>query len=65
MSPNDPVSTQNGEIHVSRPAQPCPCYSTDPDKHALFGVEDGLELLGSAVSRLRGHSSGLLVYTDY
>jgi hypothetical protein len=41
------------------------CYSTDPDKYALFGVEDGLELLGSGASRLGGYSSGLLVYTDY
>jgi hypothetical protein len=41
------------------------CYSTDPDKYALFGVEDGLELLGSGTSRLGGHSSGLVVYTDY
>jgi hypothetical protein len=41
------------------------CYSTDPDKYALFGVEDGLELHGSGASHLGGHSRGLLVYTDY
>ncbi|HEY0343341.1 MAG TPA: hypothetical protein VGC59_01765 [Solirubrobacteraceae bacterium] len=41
------------------------CYSTDPDKYALFGVEDGLELNGSGVARLGGYSNGLLVYTDY
>jgi hypothetical protein len=41
------------------------CYSTDPDKYALFGVEDGLELNGSGASRLGGHSVGLRVYTDY
>jgi hypothetical protein len=41
------------------------CYSTDPDKYALFGVEDGLELLGSGASHLGGYSSGLRVYTDY
>jgi hypothetical protein len=41
------------------------CYSIDPDKYALFGVEDGLEHLGSGTSRLGGHSSGLRVYTDY
>jgi hypothetical protein len=41
------------------------CYSTDPDKYALFGVEDGLEVLGSGTSHLGGYSNGLLVYTDY
>jgi hypothetical protein len=41
------------------------CYSTDPDKYALFGVEDGLELNGTGAARLGGHSNGLLVYTDY
>jgi hypothetical protein len=41
------------------------CYSTDPDRYALFGVEDGLELNGSGVARLGGYSNGLLVYTDY
>lgn len=41
------------------------CYSTDPDKYALFGVEDGLELLGSGYSHLGGYSTGLIVYTDY
>jgi hypothetical protein len=41
------------------------CYSTDPDKYALFGVEDGLEMLGSGASRFGGHSNGLRVYTDY
>ncbi len=41
------------------------CYSTDPDKYALFGVEDGLEFLGSGTSRMGGYSNGLLVYTDY
>jgi hypothetical protein len=41
------------------------CYSTDPDKYALLGVEDGLELLGSGAARLGGHSRGLTVYTDY
>ena len=41
------------------------CYSTNPDTYALFGVEDGLELLGSGASRLGGHSNGLLVYTEY
>jgi hypothetical protein len=41
------------------------CYSTDPDKYALFGVEDGLELLGSGASHLGGYSTGLRVYTDY
>jgi hypothetical protein len=41
------------------------CYSTDPDKYALFGVEDGLELLGSGASKLGGHSNGLMVYTDF
>ena len=41
------------------------CYSTDPDKYALFGIEDGLEFLGSGTAHLGGHSSGLLVYTDY
>jgi hypothetical protein len=41
------------------------CYSTDPDKYALFGVEDGLEMLGSGTSHLGGYSSGLRVYTDY
>lgn len=41
------------------------CYSSDPDKYALFGVEDGLEHLGSGTSRLGGYSNGLRVYTDY
>jgi hypothetical protein len=41
------------------------CYSTDPDKYALFGVEDGLELYGSGASRLGGHSVGLRIYTEY
>jgi len=41
------------------------CYSTDPDKYALLGVEDGLEMLGSGASRFGGYSSGLRVYTDY
>jgi hypothetical protein len=41
------------------------CYSTDPDKYALFGVEDGLEMNGSGTARLGGHSNGLRVYTDY
>jgi hypothetical protein len=41
------------------------CYSTDPDKYALFGVEDGLEFLGSGASYLGGYSNGLLVYADY
>jgi hypothetical protein len=41
------------------------CYSTDPDKYALFGVEDGLELNGSGTSRFGGHSIGLRVYTDF
>jgi hypothetical protein len=41
------------------------CYTTDPDKYALFGVEDGLEHLGSGTSRLGGYSNGLRVYTDY
>ncbi len=41
------------------------CYSADPDSYALFGVEDGLEHLGSGASHLGGHSSGLRVYTEY
>ena len=41
------------------------CYSTDPDNYALLGVQDGLEFLGSGTSHLGGHSSGLIVYTDY
>jgi hypothetical protein len=41
------------------------CYSTDPDKYALFGVEDGLEFLGSGAAYSGGYSSGLLVYTDF
>ena len=41
------------------------CYSTDPDKYALFGVEDGLEFLGSGTARLGGYSNGLVFYTDY
>ena len=41
------------------------CYSTDPDKYALYGVEDGLEVLGSGASYIGGHSSRLHVYTDY
>jgi hypothetical protein len=41
------------------------CYSTDPDKYALFGIEDGLELNGTGASRFGGHSTGLRVYTDY
>jgi hypothetical protein len=32
------------------------CYSTDPDKYALFGVEDGLEFLGSGTSHLGVYS---------
>jgi hypothetical protein len=41
------------------------CYSTDPDKYALLGIEDGLELRGSAASWFGGYSSGLRVYTEY
>jgi len=41
------------------------CYSTDPDKFALFGIEDGLEILGSGTAGMGGYSNGLLVYTDY
>jgi hypothetical protein len=41
------------------------CYSTDPDKYALYGVEDGLELLGTGASFLGGYSNQLQVYTDY
>jgi hypothetical protein len=41
------------------------CYSTDPDKYALLGIEDGLEHNGSGTSHLGGHSVGLRVYTDY
>ena len=41
------------------------CYSTDPDKYALFGVEDGLEMQGDATARFGGYSTGLQVYTDY
>jgi hypothetical protein len=41
------------------------CYSTDPDKYALFGVEDGLELDGSGTARLGGSFRGLQVSTDY
>jgi hypothetical protein len=41
------------------------CYSADPDKYALLGVEDGLELLGSGNSHNGGFSDGLVVYTDY
>ncbi len=41
------------------------CYSTDPDKYALFGIEDGLEILGSTTARMGGYSNGLLVYTAY
>ena len=41
------------------------CYSTDPNAYALFGVEDGLEFLGSGTAHLGGHSRGLIVYTDY
>lgn len=41
------------------------CYSTDPDKYALFGVSDGLEIRGTGHSHMGGHSSGLRVYTDY
>ena len=41
------------------------CYSADPDKYALFGVEDGLEMLGSGTSRMGGYSNALQVYTDY
>jgi hypothetical protein len=41
------------------------CYSTDPDKYALLGVEDGLEMQGSGASRFGGYSNGLRVYTDY
>jgi hypothetical protein len=41
------------------------CYSTDPDKYALLGVEDGLEVLGSGTAHIGGYSAGLLVSTDY
>jgi hypothetical protein len=41
------------------------CYSTDPDKYALFGVEDGLEFLGSGASFSGGYSNGLLAYGDF
>jgi hypothetical protein len=41
------------------------CYSTDPDKYAFFGVEDGLEFRGPGASHLGGYSTGLRVYTDY
>jgi hypothetical protein len=41
------------------------CYSADPDKYALFGVEDGLEMNGSTTARIGGYSNGLVVYTDY
>jgi hypothetical protein len=41
------------------------CYSTDPDKYALFGVEDGLEFQGSGVSYSGGYSNGLVVYSDF
>lgn len=41
------------------------CYSTDPDKYALLGVEDGLELMGGGTSNLGGYSDGLTVYTEY
>jgi hypothetical protein len=41
------------------------CYSTDPDKYALFGIEDGLELNGSGTARFGGHSIGLRAYTEY
>jgi hypothetical protein len=41
------------------------CYSTDPDKYALFGVEDGLEINGSGAAQMGGYSNGLQVYTDY
>ncbi|MDQ1686881.1 MAG: hypothetical protein QOC82_3618, partial [Frankiaceae bacterium] len=41
------------------------CYSADPDKYALLGVEDGLEVLGSGTAHFGGYSSGLLVYTDF
>jgi hypothetical protein len=41
------------------------CYSTDPDKYALLGIEDGLELNGTGTSRFGGHSVGLRVYTDF
>jgi hypothetical protein len=41
------------------------CYSADPDKYALFGVEDGLEINGGGTANMGGYSNGLLVYTDY
>ena len=41
------------------------CYSTDPEKYALFGIEDGHEILGSGTARMGGYSNGLLVYTAY
>ena len=41
------------------------CYSTDPDKYALLGAEDGLELNGTGAARLGGYSNGLTVYTEY
>ena len=41
------------------------CYSTDPDRYALFGVEDGHEFLGSGASSMGGYSNGLVFYTDY
>ena len=41
------------------------CYSADPDEHARFGVEDGLEMLGSGTSRMGGDSNAPQVYTDY
>jgi hypothetical protein len=41
------------------------CYSRDPSRYALLGVEDGLEHLGSGTSHLGGYSLRLHVYTDY
>ena len=41
------------------------CYSVDPDKYALLGVEDGVEFRGAGTSHMGGYSSGLLVYTDF
>jgi hypothetical protein len=41
------------------------CYSTDPNQYALLGIEDGLEMRGSGMSRYGGYSDGLRVYTEY
>lgn len=41
------------------------CYSTNPDKYALLGIQDGLELQGSGDAHFGGHSTGLRVATDY